>query len=129
MSVFIIRNATLLSDGTGRQADMLVRKGFTVRIALEGIGNATDTKERNAIGLPLLPGANDDQGHFREPGPTHKVDIAGATAAAALDRFNSYMAMPNTVPNALTQELLADAMHKEDKVDPSVWVGRQLFEQ
>ena len=61
-----------------------------------------------ARGRHLLPGAIDDQGHFREPGLTHKEDIAHGSAAAAAGGITSFMEMPNTVPQALTQELLEE---------------------
>ena len=56
----------------------------------------------------LLPGLIDDQVHFREPGLTHKACIKSESRAAVAGGITSFMEMPNTVPNALTQELLAD---------------------
>ncbi len=89
------------------QADVLVRDGIIERIALEGIGNARSATEFDAKGRCFFPGVIDDQVHFREPGLTHKEDIAHATAAAAAGGVTSFMEMPNTVPQTLTQELLA----------------------
>lgn len=60
----------------------------------------------DAAGLHLLPGVIDDQVHFREPGLTHKEDIAHASRACAKGGVTTFLEMPNTVPNAITQELL-----------------------
>src|SRR5690606_26993019 len=65
-------------------------------------------REINAEGLHLLPGLIDDQVHFREPGLTHKADIWHESRAAVAGGTTSFMEMPNTVPNTLTQELLED---------------------
>ena len=62
--------------------------------------------EVRAEGMLLLPGAIDDQVHFREPGLTHKEDIAHGSAAAVAGGVTSFMEMPNTDPQTLTQELL-----------------------
>ena len=62
----------------------------------------------DAEGLYLVPGAIDDQVHFRDPGLTHKGDIATESRAAVAGGVTSFMDMPNTVPNTLTQELLQD---------------------
>ncbi|MEO6849446.1 MAG: dihydroorotase, partial [Mucilaginibacter sp.] len=56
--------------------------------------------------LSLFPGCIDDQVHFREPGLTHKADIHSESRAAVAGGITSFMEMPNTVPNTLTQELL-----------------------
>lgn len=102
----IIRNARLLLDGAMQPADVLIEGGRIARIATEGIGGLTGVREFDAQGRLLMPGVIDDQVHFREPGLTHKEDIAHASAAAAAGGITSYMEMPNTVPNTLTQELL-----------------------
>lgn len=106
MSNTVIREARVVNEGRSFMADVLLRDGFIERIAEEGIGAARGAKDRDAKGRSLMPGAIDDQVHFREPGLTHKEDIAHATAAAAAGGVTSYMEMPNTVPNTLTQELL-----------------------
>jgi dihydroorotase len=108
MNDLLIRNATVVNEGTTHQADVLLRSGRIERIEQRGIGQARGAKELDAAGLHLLPGSIDDQVHFREPGLTHKDDIAFASAAAVAGGITSFMEMPNTVPSALTQELLAD---------------------
>jgi dihydroorotase len=107
MNNVLIRDCRVVNEGQVLHADVLVRNGRIERIAPEGIGS-NSTAEVDLKGRHLLPGVIDDQVHFREPGLTHKEDIAHATAAAAAGGVTSYMEMPNTVPNALTQELLAD---------------------
>jgi dihydroorotase len=108
MDNWLIRNAQVVNDGRTFAADVLLRDGFIERVAEEGIGAARGATELDATGKYLLPGAIDDQVHFREPGLTHKDDIAHGSAAAAAGGITSFMEMPNTVPQALTQQLLAD---------------------
>ncbi|MEO8587836.1 MAG: dihydroorotase [Flavobacteriales bacterium] len=106
MNSYLIHNARVVNEGRTFDADVLMRSGIIERIAEEGVGSARGVKEMDAKGRLLLPGVIDDQVHFREPGLTHKDDIAHASAAAAAGGVTSYMEMPNTVPNTLTQELL-----------------------
>jgi len=54
----------------------------------------------------ILPGAIDDQVHFREPGLTHKEDLAFASRACAAGGVTSFLEMPNTKPSAITVDLL-----------------------
>src|SRR5207253_10172192 len=68
----------------------------------------TDTREIDGEGKFLLPGAIDDQVHFREPGLTHKATIYTESKAAVAGGVTSFMEMPNTIPPAFTQELLED---------------------
>lgn len=86
---------------------MLVCGDRIERVAEEGIGSVSNADDHDGKGRHLLPGAIDDQVHFREPGLTHKEDIAHGSAAAAAGGITSYMEMPNTDPQTLTQELLA----------------------
>ncbi|MBL7980676.1 MAG: dihydroorotase [Flavobacteriales bacterium] len=106
MNDLIIRNAIVVNDGRAVHADVALHKGVIERVATEGIGGMPAREEFDAKGLHLLPGVIDDQVHFREPGLTHKEDIARASIAAVAGGVTSYMEMPNTVPPALTQELL-----------------------
>lgn len=107
MSRILLKAATLINEGTERVADVLIEDG---RIAKIGTGLAVEGKvdERDCSGLLLLPGCIDDQVHFREPGLTHKGNIASESRAAVAGGITSFMEMPNTVPNALTQALLED---------------------
>ncbi|MFZ1615866.1 MAG: dihydroorotase [Flavobacteriales bacterium] len=106
MNNWLIRDVRVVNEGTIVAADVLVRGGYIERVATEGIGNARSVTEVDAKGKHLLPGAIDDQVHFREPGLTHKDDIAHGSAAAVAGGITTFMEMPNTIPQTLTQELL-----------------------
>ncbi|HRO40918.1 MAG TPA: dihydroorotase [Flavobacteriales bacterium] len=106
MNNWLIRNARVVNEGTVTEADVLVRNGRIEQVAAQGIGTASGVQEFDAQGRHLLPGAIDDQVHFREPGLTHKEDIAHGSAAAVAGGITTFMEMPNTVPQTLTQELL-----------------------
>lgn len=116
MNNVLIRQAQVVNEGRMFTADVLVRDGRIERIAPEGIGAASGVAEVDAKGAHLLPGVIDDQVHFREPGLTHKEDLAHATAAAAAGGVTSYMEMPNTVPNTLTQQLLEEKYERAAQV-------------
>jgi dihydroorotase len=106
MASILIKSATIINEGKQTQADVLIKNGFIEKIA--GSIDAKADKEINAEGLHLFPGCIDDQVHFREPGLTHKGNIASESRAAVAGGITSFMEMPNTVPNALTQQLLQD---------------------
>jgi dihydroorotase len=106
MSSIIIKKATIVNEGRQQVADVLVKDGFIERI--ESQINTLADKEINAEGLYLFPGCIDDQVHFREPGLTHKGNIQSESRAAVAGGITSFMEMPNTVPNTLTQQLLKD---------------------
>ncbi len=104
---YIIRNALVVNEGTENHADVLISNGIIQKIDKQ-ISNAVNAIEINAEGLMLMPGAIDDQVHFREPGLTHKGDIYSESRAAVAGGITSYMEMPNTNPPALTQKLLQE---------------------
>lgn len=106
MSDILIKNATIVNEGKQVNGDVLISKGRIEKIASSI--NAPHAKEINAEGKHLLPGCIDDQVHFREPGLTHKAEIYTEAKAAIAGGITSFMEMPNTVPNTLTQDLLAD---------------------
>lgn len=103
----LIVNANIVNEGTISQGDVLVRAGRIERIAPSLAGEKAD-RIIDAHGRHLLPGMIDDQVHFREPGLTHKGDIATESAAAVAGGITSFMDMPNTVPNTTTRAALAD---------------------
>lgn len=106
MKNYLIKNATLVNEGKQFIADVFIKNQ-----RIEKIGNnlqASNAIEINGEGKYLLPGFIDDQVHFREPGLTHKAEIYTEAKAAVAGGITSFMEMPNTVPNTLTQELLAD---------------------
>jgi len=106
MSTILIKAANIVNEGQIFTSDLLIKNGKIEKIAAV-IDVAADL-EINAEGLHLLPGMIDDQVHFREPGLTHKADIFSESMAAVAGGITSFMEMPNTVPNTLTQDLLAD---------------------
>jgi len=103
----LIKGATVVNEGQSKIQDVLITNGRIERIDsdIQPKGNCTVI---NAHGLHLLPGVIDDQVHFREPGLTHKANIASEARAAVAGGTTSFMEMPNTNPPALTQELLED---------------------
>ena len=104
MSSILIKSATIVNENSQFVSDLLVKDGLIERIDKQ-IDVVAD-EVINAEGLYLFPGCIDDQVHFREPGLTHKADIHSESRAAVAGGITSFMEMPNTVPNTLTQELL-----------------------
>jgi len=104
MSSILIKSATIVNENKQYVSDLLVKDGLIERIDSNIDVQADQTI--NAEGLHLSPGCIDDQVHFREPGLTHKADIHTESRAAVAGGITSFMEMPNTVPNTLTQELL-----------------------
>jgi len=102
----LITNARLINEGRITDADVLVRGDRIEKVA--GEISADDADVIDASGKYLMPGMIDDQVHFREPGLTHKGDIATESAAAAAGGITSYMEMPNVNPLTVDSEALAD---------------------
>ncbi len=105
MAAIVIKGATLVNEGKQEVMDLLISEGRIQKIS-KTIAAESQVEVIDARGLHLLPGMIDDQVHFREPGLTHKADIATESRAAVAGGITSFMEMPNTVPNTLTQELL-----------------------
>lgn len=105
MSKYLIKQATLVNENEIFVADVLIEDERISRIENE-IENDMKAIIIDAKGLYLLPGAIDDQVHFREPGLTHKGEIYTEAKAAVAGGITSYMEMPNTVPQATTLEEL-----------------------
>ncbi len=108
MNQILIKNAKIVNEGTIFEGDVLIEDQFIVEIAETISAKSATTKIIDAEGNYLIPGAIDDQVHFREPGLTHKGDIASESRAAVAGGITSYIEQPNTVPNAVTQELLEE---------------------
>lgn len=106
MSILIL-NAQLVNEGNIKPQDVFVKDGIIQQIGSD-LGHLKAQRVIDAAGKYLFPGVIDDQVHFREPGLTHKACIRTEARAAVAGGVTSFMEMPNTVPNALTQELLAD---------------------
>ncbi|MES2732225.1 MAG: dihydroorotase [Bacteroidota bacterium] len=103
----LILNARLVNEGQQRDADVLVKNGRIERID-NNLAHLGADVHIDAKGKYLIPGVIDDQVHFREPGLTHKATIQSEARAAVVGGTTTFMEMPNTVPNALTQALLED---------------------
>lgn len=110
----LIKNARIVNQGEVFSGDVLIKRGRIEKVDSSIQYNAS--KEINAEGLFLLPGLIDDQVHFREPGLTHKADIWHESRAAVAGGTTSFMEMPNTVPNTLTQELLEEKYQRAAEV-------------
>ncbi|MCA6435952.1 MAG: dihydroorotase [Bacteroidetes bacterium] len=102
---YLIKNASVVNEGEIAQLDVLIENGLISKIE-RNIETNKNVTEINAEGLHLLPGAIDDQVHFREPGLTHKGELYTEAKAAVAGGVTSYMEMPNTKPSAVTKELL-----------------------
>jgi dihydroorotase len=107
MSKTLIKSGQLVNEGKIVEADILISNGKIEKIS-SNIPESEASKIINAKGKLVLPGLIDDQVHFREPGLTHKAEIKTESRAAVAGGITSFMEMPNTVPNALTQDLLQD---------------------
>lgn len=107
MNNYLIKNARIVNKGIITHGFVLVRGGI-IRAVNEGEpGVEQDQAEVvDARGACLIPGVIDDQVHFREPGLTHKADIATESKAAVAGGITSYMEMPNTDPQTITIEAL-----------------------
>ncbi len=113
----LIKGATLVNEGQQYQADLLVKDGL-----IHHIGpaiNAIADHIIDAHGLWLLPGLIDDQVHFREPGLTHKGDLYTESRAAVAGGVTTFMEMPNTKPQTLTQDLLEQKYQRAAEVSPA----------
>ena len=105
MQPILFKNARIINEGISFEADLLVKDGLIDKISKTGISDNNYTIV-DAQGLWLIPGVIDDQVHFREPGLTHKATIGTESIAAVAGGVTTFMEMPNTIPNAITQELL-----------------------
>ncbi len=102
----LIQGANLINEGEIFQADLRIAENRINQISKSGLSSKANETIINAEGLYLIPGMIDDQVHFREPGLTHKAELYTESKAAVAGGITSFMEMPNTVPNTLTQELL-----------------------
>ena len=102
----VIRNAEIINENQQFFGDIAIENSKISEIKKGSISGAFD-HEYDATGLIAIPGMIDDQVHFREPGLTHKANIYSESRAAVAGGITSFMEMPNTVPNTITQELLS----------------------
>ena len=103
----LIKSAQIVNENKIFESDLLIENHLIVKIE-KNISPESADRVIDASGKYLLPGVIDDQVHFREPGLTHKGDIESESRAAVAGGVTSFIEQPNTVPNAVTQELLED---------------------
>ncbi|MBF4493784.1 dihydroorotase [Flavobacterium sp. JLP] len=108
MNRILIKNAKIVNEGSIFEGDVLIENDLIVEISDSISLKTSDCIVVDAEGSYLMPGAIDDQVHFREPGLTHKGDIESESRAAVAGGITSFIEQPNTVPNAVTQEILED---------------------
>ena len=108
MSTTLIKNAQIVNEGEIKRQDLLIEGEIIIKIDKNINNFPLNTLIIDAAGKFLLPGLIDDQVHFREPGLTHKANIASESRAAVAGGITSFIEMPNTIPQATTQELLED---------------------
>lgn len=105
----IIRNSYLVNEGRIKIGDILISNERIEKIDKHiNYAGLDEVLEINGEGLFIFPGIIDDQVHFREPGLIHKADMYSESRAAVAGGITSFMEMPNTIPNTLTQNLLEE---------------------
>lgn len=119
MQNYLIKDIQVVNEGQIRNADVLITKGRIEKVLPQISDVHTNVIEINGEGKYLFPGCIDDQVHFREPGLTHKASIATESKAAVAGGVTSFMEMPNTIPNALTQDLLEDKYRIASQSSPA----------
>ena len=107
MQKYLFKNIQIVNEGRIEVLDLLTNGERIEKIGSQ-LDSKSDVTEINGEGKFLFPGVIDDQVHFREPGLTHKATIYTESKAAVAGGVTSFMEMPNTVPNALTIDLLED---------------------
>ncbi len=125
MSTILILNGTLVNENKTFEADIFIKNGLIEAIGKD-LQHKTADQVIDASGKIVIPGLIDDQVHFREPGLTHKAEIYTESRAAVAGGITSFMEMPNTVPNTLTQELLQnkyDIAAKNSLANYSFYMG------
>lgn len=115
----LIKNATIINEGLKFKGSVLISEERIQKIFPHIIPaniNLNDVEIIDAAGMYLIPGIIDDQVHFREPGLTHKGDLFTESRAAVAGGVTTYMEMPNTNPQAVTQEILEEKYKRASEV-------------
>jgi len=108
MKKILIKNAVLINENKTFEGCLLIEGDYIKKISSKSISEEGVDEVIDAKGQFLIPGLIDDQVHFREPGLTHKANLRTESRAAVAGGITSFMEMPNTVPNTVTQDLLQD---------------------
>ena len=120
----LFKNAQVVLPTGVEAVSVLIENGKIA--AVDAAIQTTADETVDAMGLHLLPGVVDDQVHFREPGLTHKEDLAAASRACAKGGITTFLEMPNTVPAATTQALVNDKLalaKKKSLVNYGFYIG------
>jgi dihydroorotase len=115
MMRFVIQNTAVVNEGQVFLADVVIHDAF-IEAILPPWSAQGEMEKIDGTGLHLFPGIIDDQVHFREPGLTHKGDLYTEPKAAVAGGMTSFMEMPNTVPSAVTLELLEEKYQRAAQV-------------
>ncbi|MFT5336646.1 MAG: dihydroorotase [Luteibaculaceae bacterium] len=118
MKTTVIRGGEIINEGKRLKADVLLKGERIEGIYPDGYAGKADL-EIDAQGKWIIPGVIDDQVHFREPGLTHKAEIATESRAAVAGGITSFMEMPNTFPNTTTQPELEKKFQRAEAVSPA----------
>ncbi len=106
MEKILIKNATVVNENVLFETDILIQGDIILKMA--STINADDAKVIDVNGSYVIPGLIDDQVHFREPGLTHKGNIATESKAAIAGGITTFMEQPNTIPQTTTIEKLEE---------------------
>jgi dihydroorotase len=107
MQKYLFKNIHIVNEGKIQYSDILIANERIEKIG-SGISVKGKVQEINGENKYLFPGVIDDQVHFRQPGLTHKADIYSESKAAVAGGVTTFMEMPNTIPNALSLQLLEE---------------------
>ncbi|WP_397364478.1 dihydroorotase [Olleya sp. R77988] len=118
--ITLIKNAKIVNEGTIFNGDILIEGEFIIKIGKSISAKSADVNVFDAEGKYLIPGAIDDQVHFREPGLTHKANIETESRAAIAGGITSFIEMPNTNPQTTTIEKLEEKFEIASK---SAWAN------
>ncbi|MBK1649686.1 dihydroorotase [Rhabdochromatium marinum] len=118
MTTRLITNARIVNEDRVFEGDLFIRAGRIEAIGADLQARAADVV-LDAQGQLLLPGMIDDQVHFREPGLTHKAEIATESCAAVAGGITSFLEMPNTHPPTLSLEQLEAKYQRAAQVSPA----------
>jgi len=116
MNTVLIKNARIVNEGVIFEGDVLIEGEYIVEVDDRISPKSANCRIIDAEGNFLIPGAIDDQVHFREPGLTHKGDIESESRAAVAGGITSFIEQPNTVPNAVTHEILEQKYARAEEV-------------